>query len=126
MWFVGFDLQFLGVNYALKAQIMKGKSPGRFDQGVWGLDLNWSGYVEFNWQVLPQFGFIVRGDMRDAMVTLGTDRLYLTKQRRVTAGFRFVINPHTVVKLEYLHNDEYGGITEFDNDVATSSLVLAF
>ena len=68
--------------------------------------------------MLPQFGVIVRGDMRDAVVTLGTDRLYLTKQRRVTAGFRIVINPHTVLKLEYLHNDEYGGITEFDNDVA--------
>ena len=93
---------------------------------MWGLDLKWSGYVEFNWQVLPQFGVILRGDMRDAMVTLGTDRLYLTKQRRVTAGFRVVINAHTVLKLEYLHNDEYGGITEFDNDVATSSLVLFF
>ena len=42
---------------------------------------SWSGYVEFNWMVLPQFGFLVRGDMRDAIVTLGTDRLYLTKQR---------------------------------------------
>jgi len=126
LWFVGFDLQFVGVNYALRAQIMEGKSPGRFDQGVWGLDLKWSGYVEFNWMILPQFGLLVRGDMRDAVVTLGTDRLYLTKQRRVTAGFRFVINPHTVLKLEYLHNDEYGGISEFDNDVATSSLVLAF
>jgi len=126
LWFVGFDLQFVGVNYALRAQIMEGKSPGRFDQGVWGLDLKWSGYVEFNWMVLPQFGLLVRGDMRDAVVTLGTDRLYLTKQRRVTAGVRLVINAHTVLKLEYLHNDEYGGITEFDNDVATSSLVMAF
>ena len=39
MWFVGVDLQYLGVNYALKAQIMKGKSPGLADQGVWGLEL---------------------------------------------------------------------------------------
>ena len=31
-----------------------------------------------------------------------------------------------VIKAEYLHNEEYGGIAEFDNDVATSSLVLAF
>ena len=94
---------------------------------MWGLDLKWSGYVEFNWHgAARSFGLLVRGDMRDAIVTLGTDRLYLTKQRRVTAGFRVVINPHMVLKLEYLHNDEYGGITEFDNDVATSSLVLAF
>ena len=105
---------------------MEGKSPGRFDQGVWGLDLKLVGLHRIQLAGAAQFGFIVRGDMRDAMVTLGTDRLYLTKQRRVTAGFRVVINPHTVVKLEYLHNDEYGGITEFDNDVVTSSLVLAF
>jgi hypothetical protein len=60
------------------------------------------------------------------MVTLGTDRLYLTKQARFTGGIRVVINPHMVVKAEYLHNEEYGGITAFNNDVATSSLVLAF
>ena len=126
MWFVGGDLQYLGVNYALKAQIMKGKSPGLFDQGVWGLELNWSGYAEINWLPFAHFGFIVRGEFRDAMVTLGTDRLYLTKQARFTGGIRVVINPHMVVKAEYLHNEEYGGITAFDNDVATSSMVLAF
>ena len=41
-----------------------------------------------------------------------------------TGGVRVVVNPHIVVKAEYLHNEEYGGITEFDNDVVTSSLVL--
>jgi hypothetical protein len=126
MWFAGGDLQYLGVNYALKAQIMKGRSPGLPDQGVWGLDLNWSGYAEINWLLLARFGLIVRAEFRDAMVTLGTDRLYITKQARFTGGFRVVVNPHMVVKAEYLHNDEYGGITEFDNDVATSSMVLFF
>jgi len=126
MWFVGGDLQFLGVNYALKAQIMKGKSPGLFDQGVWGLDLNWSGYAEINWLPLAHLGFIGRAEFRDAMVTLGTDRLYLTKQARFTGGVRIVVNAHIAVKAEYLHNKEYGGITAFDNDVATSSMVLAF
>jgi hypothetical protein len=60
------------------------------------------------------------------MVTLGTDRLYLTKQARFTGGIRVVVNAHIAVKAEYLHNEEYGGITAFDNDVATSSMVLAF
>ncbi len=126
MWFIGGDLQYLGVNYALKAQIMKGKSPGLFDQGVWGLDLNWSGYAEINWLPLSYLGFIARAEFRDAMVTLGTDRLYLTKQARFTGGIRVVVNPHIAVKAEYLHNVEYGGIAAFDNDVATSSMVLAF
>ena len=44
----------------------------------------------------------------------------------MTAGVHVVVNSHIIVKGEYLHNDEYGGINEFDNDVATSSLVLAF
>jgi hypothetical protein len=126
MWFVGFDLSFLGVNYALKGQVMQGRSPGRADQGVWGLDLKWSGYLELNWQVLAELGFYLRGEWRDAEVTLGTDRLYLTKQMRGTVGFRIVVNSHMLVKAEYLHNREYGGIVQFDNDVATSSLVLAF
>jgi hypothetical protein len=126
MWFAGFDMQLQGVSYALKGQLMQGRSPGREDQGVWGLDLKWSGYLEFNWQVLAQFGFLLRAEYRDAIVTLEPTRLYLTKQRRYTAGVRFVVNPHTFVKLEYVHNDEYGGIAEFRNNIWTSSLVLAF
>jgi len=31
-----------------------------------------------------------------------------------------------LLKVEYLHNQEYGGIEQFDNDVFTSSLVLAY
>ena len=31
---------------------MQGKAPGRADQGVWGLDLKTSGYVEVDWLIL--------------------------------------------------------------------------
>ena len=126
MWFAGLDLQYLGVNFAVKGQLLQGKSPGRADQGVWGLDLKTSGYLEIDWQLLSRFGLIVRGEFRDAIVTLGTERIYITKEARFTGGFRVVVNPHMVVKAEYLHNEEYGGIAEFDNDIATSSMVLAF
>ena len=125
IWFAGVDLQMLGANYAIKAQVMRGKAPGRYPE-AWGLDLNTSGYVEGNWQVLPIVGVLARAEIRDAIVTFGLDRLYLTKQARFTGGLRAVINPHMMVKLEYLHNREYGGIREFRNDVFTSSLVLAF
>jgi hypothetical protein len=37
-----------------------------------------------------------------------------------------IFNPHVALKLEYLHNREYGRIDQFRNDVFTSSLVLAF
>lgn len=126
IWFAGADLQLLGANYGVKGQVMQGKAPGRADQGVWGLDLNTSGYLQVDWQVLPIFGFLLRGEIRDAIVTLGTERIYITKQARFTGGVRLVVNQHMMVKAEYLHHIEYGGITPFDNDIFTSSLVLAF
>ncbi|HEY5451805.1 MAG TPA: hypothetical protein VIQ54_23780, partial [Polyangia bacterium] len=127
-WFAGPDLQYLGVNLQIKGQLIEGRSPGQPDPlaGVWGLHLNLSGYLEVDWQVLAHFGIYARIENRDALVTLGDQRIYVTKERRFTAGLRVVVNPHVVVKGEYLHNDEYGGINEFDNDIATSSLVLFF
>jgi hypothetical protein len=126
MWFAGVDLQYLGVNFALKGQVLQGKAPGRPEQGVWGLDLKTSGYLELNWQFLAQLGILLRGEVRDALVNLGTERLYITKEARFTGGLRVVVNPHMIVKLEYPHNRTYGGIAQFDHDIATSSLVLAF
>jgi hypothetical protein len=126
MWFEGIDAQLLGVSYAIKAQIMRGGAPGRPEEGVYGLNLEPSGYVEGNWQILPILGVLGRFELRDAVVALGTDRLYITKERRYTAGVRVVLSPHIVAKAEYLHNQEYAGIKEFLNDVFTTSLVLAF
>jgi hypothetical protein len=128
MWLAGVDLQYLSVNFAVKAALMEGRSPGHPDavDGVWGLHLNPSGYLEVDWQLLAQFGIYARIENRDALVTLGSERIYVTKEWRVTGGVRVVVNSHLVLKGEYLHNDEYGGINEFDNDVVTSSLVLAF
>jgi hypothetical protein len=37
-----------------------------------------------------------------------------------------VFNPHVIAKLEYNHNQEYGGIPNFLDDIFTSSMVLAF
>lgn len=133
IWFAGVDLQVLGTNYAVKAQVMRGAAPGRPEESVWGLELRPSGYVELDWQALAQLGLMVRGALRDAtvtlgdpMATLGTSRLYLTKEMQFTGGLRVVFDPHIVLKAEYLYNREYGGIRQFRNDVFTSSLVLAF
>jgi hypothetical protein len=126
MWFAGLDLQYLGVNLAVKGQLIKGGAPGNGEMGVFGLDLHPSGYLEIDWQLLAQFGILLRGEVRDAVVKLDPTRIYVTKEARLTFGFRVVVNPHMVVKAEYLHNAEYGGIPEFENDIATSSLVLWF
>jgi hypothetical protein len=124
--FVGLDLQYIGANFALKAQVMRGEAPGDESGRVWKLDLRESGYVEVNWQFLPFIGILARAELRDALVTLGMDRAYVTNELRVTGGLRFVFNRNIVVKAEYLHNREQGGIRQFDNDVFTSSLVMAF
>jgi hypothetical protein len=126
LWFAGVDVQYLGSSMALKGQVMRGKAPGRFQDRAWGLDLRNSGYVELDWMVLANAGLVLRAEARDALVTLGMERAYLTKSMRFTGGLRFVFGPHVVLKAEYLNNREYGGIREFRNDIFTSSLVLAY
>jgi hypothetical protein len=132
IWFWGADLQVVGANYALKGQLMRGKAPGRPEDLAWTLDLNYSAYVEANILIFPWLGILARGENRDALVSLGSpeqppaDRIYVTKQIRLTGGVRVVFNPHMVLKVEYLQNIEYGGISQFVNNVFTSSLVMSF
>ena len=124
--FFGADLQYLSTNFAVKAQFIRGDAPGTSDALAWRLSLHNSGYLEFNWQVIPLLGVLLRAEQRDAFVAQGMTRAYVTKERRFTGGLRVVFNPHVIVKAEYLHNMEYGGIEEFNNDILTSSLVLAY
>jgi hypothetical protein len=126
IWFVGADAQYQGTDFALKAQVMMGEAPGSSEQAVWALDLKPSGYVELDWQAQAQFGLLLRGDWRDAFVHRGTDRAYVTKQARLTAGMRWQFNPHVIAKAEYFHNQELGKVDQFDNDMATSSLLLIY
>jgi hypothetical protein len=126
IWFAGADLEYQSTNFSLKAQIMRGKAPGAEEQRVWSLNLHTSGYVELDWQVHPRFGFLLRGDRRNALVHLGTERAYKTDQARFTGGARWLFNPHVIAKAEYLHNQELGGMDQFNNDMFTSSLLLIY
>lgn len=74
----------------------------------------------------PMFGASVRGDLRDAWVTLGTQRAYLTKAWRFTGGLRASFSRSVTLKAEYLHNGEFGGLPDIKNDVFTSSLVVSY
>lgn len=125
-WFVGVDLEWRATSYAVKAQWMRGGSPGRPLDGVWALDLNDSGYVEFDWLFFPWLGVVLRAGLRDAFVWLGDERAYLTKSARFTAGLRAVLGHRIVVKAEYLRNEELGEVPSFNNDVFTTSLVLGY
>jgi hypothetical protein len=126
IWFAGADIAYQGTDLAIKAQIMTGEAPGTVDESVWALDLSPSGYVELDWQALARLGLWLRADWRDAFVSLGSERAYLTKQARLTGGLRWLFNPHILAKAEYFHNQELGEIEQFDNDMVTSSLLLVF
>jgi hypothetical protein len=122
----GADLEYQGVDLAVRAQILKGSAPGRGVDRAYGLELNLSGYVEVEYMFTPMFGASVRGDLRDAWVTLGTQRAYLTKAWRFTGGLRASFSRSVTLKAEYLHNGEFGGLPDIKNDVFTSSLVVSY
>ena len=60
--------------------------------------------------MLARLGVVARAEARDAFVHLAQERAYLTKEMRFTGGLRFVFSANVVLKAEYLHNREYGGI----------------
>jgi hypothetical protein len=131
MWFWGIDYQLHLKRADLKAQYLKGGAPGDPANQVYGLQLNGGGYVELDAYLASHFGIIARGEFRDALVWLGdanapggADRLYITKGWRATGGFHINFTDRIILKAEYLHNGEYGGIPQIKNDVFTSSLVL--
>jgi hypothetical protein len=142
LWFWGVDLLGHIGSVDLKAQYLRGHGDGESPDRIYdpnhrpyGLDLKNGGYLEIDWMITPILGVYGRGDLRDAVVTLGNpdsltgtgaDRLYITKSWRATGGVRAVINEHIVLKAEYLHNGEYGRIPQIENDVFTSSLLLIY
>jgi len=64
--------------------------------------------------------------MRKAVVSLGSERVYVTDQARFTGGLRWLFNPHIIAKAEYYHNQELGDIEQISNDMFTSSLLLVY
>jgi len=126
MWFAGPDLLGHWGRVDIKAELLKGSSDGDASEGVYGLRLHKGGYLELDAMLTPSFGFLARGEFRDAFVWLGTERAYLTKSWRATGGLRWVVTPRAVIKAEYLHNGEYGDVPSIPNDVFTSSVVMGF
>lgn len=140
MWFWGVDYQLHLGNLDAKLQYLRGGAPGDYANPadeVYGLKLHGGGYLELDGMVLPWLGLIGRMEYRDADVWLGdpnapagtaagANRLYVTRSWRATGGLRIVFNDRVILKTEYLHNGEYGGIPQIKNDVFTSSLVVIY
>ena len=126
MWFVGADAELDTGRVDIKAQWLKGKAPGDAVSMTYALDLKQGAYLESDVLLTPLVGVLGRVEFRDALVSEGMERLYITKNWRATGGLRLTFSPNAMVKAEYCHNGEYGGIPSIPDDVVTTSAVMAF
>lgn len=126
MWFIGADLMWSKGPVVLKAQYLRGFAKGKPADQVYALALKFGAYAEINWLINSYVGILLRGEVRDADVSLGTERLYITRSWRAVGGLRLTFTPNVALKAEYLKNGEFGGIKEIANDVFTSSLVVTY
>ncbi|HWO24948.1 MAG TPA: hypothetical protein VNO30_39675 [Kofleriaceae bacterium] len=126
MWTAGVDAEFETSRFGVRAQWLKAKAPGDAVSQMYSLDLKNGGYLEANFLVTPIIGLLGRAEFRDAQVQQGMERLYITKNWRATAGLRLIFNPNAIIKAEYSHNGEYGGLPSIPDDVVTTSAVMAF
>jgi hypothetical protein len=126
MWFVGVDAELAMPRIDIKAQWLKGKAPGDPDTMTYTLDLKQGGYVEADVLVTPLIGVLGRAEFRDADMTLGEERMYLTRNWRATGGVRLSISPNATLKAEFSHNGEYANTPSIPDDVVTTSAVMAF
>jgi len=126
MWIVGVDAELELGRFNVKAQWLKAKAPGNEVANIYSLDLKNGGYVEADVILTPIIGILGRAEFRDAEVQQGMERLYITKNWRATAGLRLIFNPNAMLKAEFSHNGEYGGIPSIPDDVVTTSAVMAF
>ena len=127
MWFAGLDAELdLMSRVFVRAQWLRGKAPGDDVNMTYSLDLKQGGYLETNVILTPIIGLLGRAEFRDAEVAQGTERIYITKNWKATAGVRLIFNPNAILKAEYSHNGEYGGVPGIPDDVVTTSAVMAF
>ena len=126
MWTIGVDAELETSRFGVRAQWLKAKAPGDAVSQMYSLDLKNGGYVEANVILTPIIGLLGRAEFRDAEVQEGMERLYITKNWRATAGVRLIFNPNAILKAEYSHNGEYGGLPSIPDDVVTTSAVMAF
>ncbi len=126
MWFVGVDAELDLGRVDFRGQWLKGKAPGDPVSMAYGLDLHQGGYLEGDIIITSVLGLITRAEFRDADVWQGMERFYITRNWRAVGGFRLSLSPNALVKAEYLHNGEYGGVPSIPDDLVTTSAVFAF
>jgi hypothetical protein len=98
LYFLGADLLYTTGTLTVKAQYLQGGQPGKEEDRVYRLDLNTGAYVEVNWMITPALGVLVRGELRDAFVALGSERAYVTRSWRAVGGLRYSITEGITLK----------------------------
>ena len=125
-WLAGGDAELDVGRLDLKLQWLTGRTPGDPINMTYALDLKQGGSLEADVTVTPRLGVFGRAELRDAEISMGMERLYLTKNWRAAGGVRLTLHPNAIVKAEFTHNGEYGGMPSIADDVITTSAIVAF
>ena len=122
------SFQLLGRKVA--GEFVSGKAPGKDDAGVHcggAPCLAYrSGYGLVAWHATSFLQPYVRVDARSARHVSGTDFAYVAEVLRATAGVRIDVGRYLIIKAEYTLNRELAPLTEFPDDVLTTSLVVRY
>jgi hypothetical protein len=128
-WQVGADLDFVWLDFELRAEYTRGEAPGATESASCDLApcLEFQGaYGELSYRFTNLLGGLARFDWRDATHRSGEDFLYIVDIARGTFGVRLDIDRFFIVKAEYVLNLELEDRPSIDNDVITTSFVAVF
>lgn len=85
-----------------------------------------AGYGLVSYRLTTVLQPYLRVDWRSARHVSGADFAYVSEILRATFGLRFNIGRYVVIKAEYVVNRELAPLTEFPDDVLTTSLVVRY
>ena len=131
-WHVGADLHVDWKDLELTAELVRGKAKGATSMTApapcdTAPCLDYKGaYGLVAYRLTNTFVPYARVDWRDALHEHGASFVYISKVIRATVGVRAEFGARVIWKLEGSLNGELGGIPQFPNDVATTSLVIRY
>ncbi|MDB4958078.1 MAG: uncharacterized protein JWO36_5647 [Myxococcales bacterium] len=129
-WHVGLDIQLRDLHdFDVAAELVQGSQDGSPMSGITcggAPCLTYKGgYALVAHRVNSWLTPYVRVDFRNAIHLKGADFVYESHTLRSTVGARFAMTSRVLAKIEYTINREINGVPEFNDDVLTSSLVVA-
>lgn len=119
------DFQADWSRLSVRGEFVRGFAPGG---GIDNADyLTYHAFdVEAFARVFSSLGLLGRYEQRHAVQQSGNAFAYLIAIQRAVVGLRYDPTSNVAFKLEYVFNLEMSPLPSFDNNVATSSLVVSF